>query len=78
GIGMTPEQLNKVFQPFTQADNSTTKKYGGTGLGLSISQRFCEMMGCQIMVESAIGVGSSFTIRCPVVVNDPKTETPKG
>ncbi|NEO44436.1 MAG: HAMP domain-containing protein [Moorea sp. SIO4A3] len=78
GIGMTPEQLNKVFQPFTQADNSTTKKYGGTGLGLSISQRFCDMMGCQITVESAIGVGSSFTIRCPVVVNDPKAETPKG
>ncbi|NEP24267.1 ATP-binding protein [Moorena sp. SIO3I6] len=78
GIGMTPEQLNKVFQPFTQADNSTTKKYGGTGLGLSISQRFCDMMGCQIMVESEIGVGSSFTIRCPAVVNDPKAETPKG
>ncbi|EGJ33110.1 MULTISPECIES: ATP-binding protein [Moorena] len=78
GIGMTPEQLNKVFQPFTQADNSTTKKYGGTGLGLSISQRFCQMMGCQITVESQIGVGSTFSIRCPAIVNDPKTETPKG
>ncbi|WP_424097714.1 ATP-binding protein [Moorena producens] len=78
GIGMTPEQLNKVFQPFTQADNSTTKKYGGTGLGLSISQRFCEMMGCKISVTSQIGVGSTFTIRCPAVVNDPKAETPKG
>lgn len=78
GIGMTPEQLNKVFQPFTQADNSTTKKYGGTGLGLSISQRFCDMMGCKISVTSQIGVGSTFTIRCPAVVNNPKVETPKG
>ncbi|ERT09765.1 HAMP domain protein [Lyngbya aestuarii BL J] len=68
GIGMTPEQVEKIFDPFVQADNSTTKRYGGTGLGLSISQRFCEMMMGKITVESIIKVGSTFSIKLPAVV----------
>ncbi len=66
GIGMTPEQLGKLFQAFSQAEASTTKKFGGTGLGLVISQRFCQMMGGDVTVESVSGVGSTFTVRLPV------------
>lgn len=72
GIGMTPDQMEKVFKPFVQADDSTTKKYGGTGLGLSICQRFSEMMGGKITLKSQIGVGSTFTLHLPAVMNDPK------
>jgi signal transduction histidine kinase/CheY-like chemotaxis protein len=65
GIGMTPNQISKLFQPFNQAMASTTRKYGGTGLGLAISQRFCNMMGGDIIVESRPGEGSAFTFRLP-------------
>src|SRR5208337_4175764 len=68
GIGMTPEQMGKLFQEFSQASSATASKYGGTGLGLVISRRFCQMMGGDITVESAPGRGSTFTIRLPRMV----------
>ncbi len=71
GIGIEPEQLPRLFQPFTQADPSTTRKYGGTGLGLVISRRFCDMMGGSIAVESRPGEGSTFTARLPARVSAP-------
>jgi signal transduction histidine kinase len=74
GIGMTPEQVGKLFQVFSQADTSTARKYGGTGLGLAVTKRFCQMMGGDIAVESELGVGSAFTIRLPAEVAGRETE----
>ncbi len=68
GIGMSKEQVDKVFDAFTQADNSTTRKYGGTGLGLTISKRFCEMMGGSISIESVPAVGSVFIVKLPAEI----------
>ncbi len=74
GIGMTPEQMGKLFQEFTQADASTTRKYGGTGLGLALSRRFCRMMGGDITVASEVGTGSTFTITLPAEVGQAETQ----
>jgi signal transduction histidine kinase/CheY-like chemotaxis protein len=79
GIGMTPDQTARLFEDFTQADSSTTRKYGGTGLGLAISRRFCRMMGGDITVESTLGAGSRFTMRLPAKVEGADTATaPEG
>lgn len=66
GIGMTPDEVSRLFQEFSQADASTTRRYGGSGLGLAISQRLCRMMGGRITVQSAKGEGSTFTVVLPL------------
>ncbi|HET8726848.1 MAG TPA: response regulator [Alphaproteobacteria bacterium] len=70
GIGMTQEQLAKLFQAFTQADASTTRHYGGTGLGLAITKHFCRMLGGDVQVESEHGKGSTFTVLLPAIRED--------
>jgi signal transduction histidine kinase/CheY-like chemotaxis protein len=76
GIGMTPEQSDKVFDEFTQADSSTTRKYGGTGLGLAISKKFCQMMGGDITLASVVGEGTTFVVDLPAVVSDQPAPIP--
>jgi hypothetical protein len=75
GIGMTHEQLQQIFKAFTQADASTTRKYGGTGLGLTISRHFCQMMGGNIAVVSQPGEGSTFSVCLPAEVVGGKTKS---
>ena len=69
GVGMSPEQAAKLFEPFTQADSSTSRKFGGTGLGLTISRRFARMMGGDIAVVTELGKGSTFSLTLPLNVN---------
>ena len=68
GIGMTPEQQGRLFEAFSQADASTTRKFGGTGLGLAITRRFARLMGGDVTVQSASGEGSTFSMTVPVIV----------
>lgn len=68
GIGMSPKQLSTVFSPFTQADETTTRRYGGTGLGLTITQKLCQMMGGDLSVTSELGKGSTFTMKLPKIL----------
>jgi signal transduction histidine kinase/CheY-like chemotaxis protein len=70
GIGLGPDQIVRLFQDFTQADTSTTRRFGGTGLGLALTRRFCQMMGGDVTVHSVPGEGSVFTIKLPVVVSE--------
>ena len=74
GIGLTPEQIVKLFRNFTQAEASTTRNFGGTGLGLVLTRRYCQMMGGDVTVRSVPGRGSVFTIRLPAVVSEAKPE----
>lgn len=80
GIGMSPEQLNRLFQRFSQADASTTRRFGGTGLGLSLSRAFADMLGGTVSVESAPGQGSSFSLLLPALYapSDVTADMPKG
>src|SRR5262249_35744240 len=71
GIGMTEEQLGRLFEAFSQAEASTRSRYGGTGLGLAISRAFCRIMGGDLTVISTYGQGSTFTTRLPARVPDP-------
>src|SRR2546422_4402714 len=68
GIGMSPQQISKLFQEFTQADSTTARQFGGTGLGLAISRRLCRMMGGDITVASEPGRGATFTVQLPAEV----------
>ncbi len=68
GIGMTDEQMGGLFQAFAQAEASTSRRFGGTGLGLAITKHICQMMGGEVLVESEIGKGSTFTMKLPAEI----------
>ena len=74
GIGMTQEQLSKLFEAFSQADASITRKFGGTGLGLAITKKLTEMMGGSVIADSEYEKGTTFTVRIPVIVKSQKSE----
>jgi PAS domain S-box-containing protein len=74
GIGISRDQLGKVFEAFVQAENSTTRKYGGTGLGLTLTKRFCELLGGKLQAESEPGKGSRFTLLLPAQIDMPQSE----
>ncbi|NJM45364.1 MAG: GAF domain-containing protein [Alkalinema sp. RU_4_3] len=76
GIGISAEQIQKLFRVFTQADDSTTRKYGGTGLGLAISQAFCQIMGGTLTVDSVVDQGTVFTVRLPERPTNPSPTMP--
>jgi signal transduction histidine kinase len=71
GIGMNEAQLSRLFQPFMQADGSTTRKHGGAALGLTLTKRYCEMLGGSLAVESTPGAGTVFTAELPVAPTEP-------
>ena len=74
GIGLGADQIVRLFQPFTQADASTTRRFGGTGLGLALTRRFCQMMSGDVTVHSVPGAGSEFTIKLPATLHDAEPE----
>jgi signal transduction histidine kinase/CheY-like chemotaxis protein len=76
GIGMSPEHVGRLFQAFTQAEASTTRKYGGTGLGLAISKKFCQLMGGDLTAASELGKGSTFTVTLPKQVKEVAPQAP--
>ncbi len=76
GIGLSAEQIVRLFQPFTQADASTTRKFGGTGLGLALTRRFCQMMRGDVTVHSVPNEGSVFTIKLPAIVESSSETSP--
>ena len=75
GIGIAEDKIERVFEEFAQADDSTTRDYGGTGLGLAISQRFCKLLGGDLSVHSELGEGSTFTIRIPAILPGTKPQS---
>jgi CheY-like chemotaxis protein len=78
GMGMSPDQVKRLFEPFTQGDASLSRKYGGTGLGLAICRHFCQMMGGEIDVSSELGVGSTFTVKIPAEVSETRRKRSTG
>ena len=77
GIGMTPEQLSRLFERFTQADESTTRQFGGTGLGLALTRAFCRLLGGDVRVDSVAGEGSTFTVEIPARLPDQAAPAPE-
>jgi signal transduction histidine kinase len=74
GIGMTPEQMSKIFKPFVQADDTVTRTYGGSGLGLAITRELAHLLGGDVRVESTLGHGATFTLRVAAALAQPQTE----